>query len=217
VVPNERAFRGADAKPDHQPSDRPLRARASPAQPFLGEASEGAVGARTRPSELDLVIFVGLQASGKTTFYRERFAATHVHVSKDELRNVRHREARQRELVHAALTSGRSVVVDNTNATREDRAALIAQGRAFGARVVGYHFASRVPESLARNRGREGRARVPDIAIFATARRFQAPSHTEGFDALWRVGIAGDMRFEVSEIGRDEPPASTTTATAEVS
>ena len=93
----------------------------------------------------------------------------------------------------------------------------LAQGRAFGARVVGYHFASRVPESLARNRGREGRARVPDVAIFATAKRFQAPSHTEGFDELWRVGIAGDMRFEVSAIPRDEPPASATTATAEVS
>jgi predicted kinase len=172
---------------------------------------------RDRNTSGELVIFVGLQASGKSTFYRERFAATHVHVSKDELRNVRHREARQRELVHAALTTGRSVVVDNTNATREDRAALIAQGRAFGARVVGYHFVSRVPESLARNRGREGRARVPDVAIFATAKRFQAPSHAEGFDELWRVGIAGDMRFEVGEIPRDEPPASTTTATAEVS
>ena len=54
---------------------------------------------RERPAEL--VVLVGLQASGKSTFCRERFAATHVHVSKDELRNVRQREARQRELVQA--------------------------------------------------------------------------------------------------------------------
>src|SRR5205823_4456709 len=130
---------------------------------------------RERPAEL--VVLVGLQASGKSTFCRERFAATHVHVSKDELRNVRQREARQRELVQAALTAGRSVVVDNTNATRADRASLIALARAFGARVVGYHFTSRVPESLARNRGREGRARVPDVAIFVTAKRWEPPAY----------------------------------------
>jgi len=32
---------------------------------------------------LELVIFIGLQATGKSTFYRARFAATHVLVSKD--------------------------------------------------------------------------------------------------------------------------------------
>ena len=36
---------------------------------------------------LELVIFVGLQASGKSTFFRERFATTHELVSKDLLRN----------------------------------------------------------------------------------------------------------------------------------
>lgn len=170
-----------------------------------------------RVSAPELVVLIGLQASGKSTFYRQRFAATHVHVSKDEMRNVRHRDARQRELVQAALTAGHSVVVDNTNATRADRAALIGQARAFGARVVAYHFTSPRAESLARNRGREGRARVPDVAIFATAKRFEAPSCAEGFDALWQVRIAGDMQFEVVEVGAGEPPASATSASAEVS
>jgi predicted kinase len=33
------------------------------------------------------VILIGLPAAGKTTFYREKFHATHDHVSKDLLRN----------------------------------------------------------------------------------------------------------------------------------
>jgi len=36
---------------------------------------------------MELIIFMGLQASGKSTFYRSRFAATHAYVSKDMLRN----------------------------------------------------------------------------------------------------------------------------------
>jgi len=32
---------------------------------------------------LELVVFTGLQASGKTSFYRHHLADTHAHVSKD--------------------------------------------------------------------------------------------------------------------------------------
>jgi len=146
--------------------------------------------------DAELVILVGLQASGKSTFFSERFAATHEHVSKDLFRNNRNRNRRQGQLVEAALRSGRPVVVDNTNPTVEDRRPLIEIGRRFGARVVGYHFDSGVRECLARNAGREGRARVPDVAIFATAKRLVPPSHEEGFDELYRVRLEGAV-FEV--------------------
>jgi predicted kinase len=36
---------------------------------------------------MDLVILIGLQGSGKTTFYRTHFAATHEQVSKDRFRH----------------------------------------------------------------------------------------------------------------------------------
>jgi len=146
--------------------------------------------------DAELVILVGLQASGKSTFFSERFAATHEHVSKDLFRNNRNRNRRQGQLVEAALRSGRPVVVDNTNPTVEDRRPLIEIGRRFGARVVGYHFDSGVRECLARNAGREGRARVPDVAIFATAKRLVPPSRDEGLDELYCVRLNGQA-FEV--------------------
>src|SRR5919205_3228255 len=91
---------------------------------------------------LELGVFVGLQASGKSTFFRERFAATHEHVSKDLFRNNRNPNRRQAQLISAALEQGSSVVVDNTNPTVEDRLALIELGHKFGARIIGYYFES---------------------------------------------------------------------------
>jgi hypothetical protein len=44
--------------------------------------------------DLELVILVGLQASGKTTFRQMRFDGTHVIVSKDLLRNNRRPQSR---------------------------------------------------------------------------------------------------------------------------
>ena len=138
---------------------------------------------------MELVVFIGLQGSGKSSFYRSRFAQTHTHISKDLMSpSNRNKARRQREQIEHALREGQSVVVDNTNVCRTDRLELIAHARAHGARVVGYYFDSSVRECLVRNAGRTGRARVPDVAIFATAKRLERPVLDEGFDALYRVG-----------------------------
>ena len=133
---------------------------------------------------LELVIFVGLPGSGKSTYYREHFAATHVHVSKDLMANVRARDERQRREIETALAAGRSVVVDNTNPSRDVRAPLIATGRRYGAKVTGYFFDVDVRACIMRNREREGRARVPEVAIFTTRKKLQPPALDEGFDEL---------------------------------
>jgi predicted kinase len=148
---------------------------------------------------VELVIFVGLQASGKSTFFRERFAATHEHVSKDLLRN-RDRNRRQAQLIEAAFGAGSSVVVDNTNPTVEDRQSLIRLGRDHGAKIVGYYFESTARECVERNRLRAGKAKVPDVAIYATSKKLVLPSYSEGFDELFRVRLTGSS-FEV----RPEP------------
>jgi predicted kinase len=144
---------------------------------------------------MELIIFVGLQASGKSTFFSERFAATHEHVSKDLLRNNRNR--RQAKLIEAALEEGSSVVVDNTNPAVEDRRTLIELGREFGARIVGYYFESEVRRCIGRNRRRTGKAKVPDVAIYAAAKRLVPPSYSEGFDELFYVHMADDSSFDV--------------------
>jgi predicted kinase len=155
---------------------------------------------------MDLVIFIGLQASGKSTFFRERLSATHAHVSKDLFRNNKNPKRRQTQLIEAALEQGSSVVVDNTNPTLEDRLTLIELGREFGARIIGYYFESEVRRCVGRNRRRTGRERVPDVAIFATAKRLVAPSYSEGFDELFRVRITDDSTFEIRPYGDEADP-----------
>jgi len=146
----------------------------------------------------ECIIFVGLQASGKTTFYRERFASSHEHISRDNFPNARDRERRQAALLAEALERGRSVVLDNTNPTPADRRGPIAVARAHGARVVGYFFESETRASLGRNRRREGKARVPDVAILTTAKRLLPPLPVEGFDEIHCVRLTDQGTFEVT-------------------
>ena len=151
---------------------------------------------------VECVILIGLPASGKTTFSREHFE-THSHVSKDLLHNHQRPDRRQTELISEALSQGRSVVVDNTNASVEVRAPLIALARTHGATVVGYYFATDAASALRRNRTRQGRERVPDVAIFAIRKRLEPPSVDEGFDGLFSVSLdEQNRRFEVTLYSR---------------
>jgi predicted kinase len=155
---------------------------------------------------LEVIVFTGLQAAGKSTFYQQRFQETHGLVSKDLLRNNRRPERRQQQLIGEALTAGRPVVVDNTNPLPADRETIIAVARSFQARVAGYYFASPLAQCLVRNAARGGAARVPDRGLFATAKRLVPPAPNEGFDELWMVETLPGFRFAVSAYGekRDE-------------
>jgi predicted kinase len=143
-----------------------------------------------------MVVFVGLQASGKSSFFRQRFAGTHAQVSKDLLpRSARNKEARQLAQLERALITGGSAVVDNTNPRAADRASLIEAARRHGARSVAYYFEPRIGESLKRNEART--PRVPKAAIFTTAKKLQPPGFEEGFDEIHDVRVADQGGFEV--------------------
>lgn len=149
-------------------------------------------------AQFALILLIGLQGSGKTTFYHRYFAHSHVLVSKDLFPNNRNKPRRQQQLLAQALRAGQSVVLDNTNPTREDRAAAIALAHEFGASVTGYVFPPNVRTALEQNQRREGKARVPDVAIYATVSRFQQPHLGEGFDQLFTICPLPDGDFEIT-------------------
>jgi predicted kinase len=148
---------------------------------------------------LECVILMGLPGAGKTTFCRRHFP-THTHVSKDLIPNASGRDARQRRLIDQALAAGQSVVVDNTHPTRAERASIIAVARARGARTIGYFVDVTTRVAVARNAGRSGREKVPNVAIFTVAKRLERPALDEGFDQLFRVEVTEDREFRVSEL-----------------
>ena len=134
---------------------------------------------------MEAVIFVGIQASGKTSFYRARFFDTHLRINLDMLK-TRHRE---QILLHACIEAKQPFVVDNTNPSVEERARYIKLARSGGFRVVGYYFNSQPKEALTRNNRRTGKARISEKGILGTYKRLCVPTAEEGFDELYYVRI----------------------------
>jgi predicted kinase len=149
---------------------------------------------------MEAVLFVGIQGSGKTSFYKEKFFETHVRISLDMLKT----RQRQNVLVSACLAAGQSFVVDDTNATKARRAEWIAAARAAGFRVSGFYFRTTLGDAIRRNKSR---ARVvPAGGVGATYKRLEPPSRSEGFDDLKVVEIPSGEGFTVSEWPVEEPP-----------
>ena len=114
------------------------------------------------------------------------------------MRNNRRPERRQQRLIAEALAAGKSVVVDNTNPSVEERAGHHRDGARRRERAsVGYFFESPLDECAVRNQARPDEARVPDVGLFATAKRFVRPSLREGFDEILTVRTLPDLRFEI--------------------
>ena len=128
----------------------------------------------------EAVIFMGLQGSGKTTYYQEHFSATHVHVSLDVQRTAE----RQRAALQEAIAAGKSLVVDNTNATRAARAPFIAASKDAGYRVVGCFLDVPVRTAIGRNNHRKDKKAIPVPAILHSAKQLQPPEEEEGFDEI---------------------------------
>lgn len=131
------------------------------------------------------IIFIGLQAAGKSSFYRERFFNTHVRINLDMLR-TRHRE---KLLLHACIEMKQPFVVDNTNVTAADRARYIEPSLRAGFRVVCYYFYPDTAGSRMRNSLRAEVERVPVGAIYGTAKRLESPVWEEGFAAIYGVRV----------------------------
>ena len=142
---------------------------------------------------MEAVILIGIQGSGKSTFYKEKFADTHVRISLDMLRT----KNREKVLLGACLEAKIKFVIDKVNASREERARYIGEAKRFGFRVVGYYLRSDLTSAMVRNSRRTGKGRIPDKGLFDSARRLQIPSHDEGFDELSYVWIDEESRFVI--------------------
>jgi AAA domain len=131
---------------------------------------------------MEAVIFCGVQGSGKTTLYRDRFLETHARVSMDMLRT----RAREAAFLQVCLETRQPFVVDNTNPTAVDRRRYVEPARAAGFRVIGYLIEADAPRSV----------NAPPWAGRATAGRLVRPAPEEGFDELWHaVPAHGEWRI----------------------
>ncbi len=132
---------------------------------------------------MEAIMFVGIQASGKSTFYKEHFFNSHVRISNDLLKT----KNREKLMFALCFDTGMPLVIDNTNASREVRARYIAMLKEHGYRIRCYYFKSDLDRSLEWNGQRQGAECISQVGIFSTHKRLEIPAREEGFDELFYV------------------------------
>lgn len=148
------------------------------------------------------IVLMGIQGSGKSTLFKQRWADTHVRINRDMLKTSNRFEA----LVFACLSTSQPFVLDNTQVHVNGRRRYISLARAAGFRVEGYFFEPDVEGCIQRNAQRL--EPIPEKAIYGTKNKWEAPRSGEGFDALYRVkvvpGRSGHFRFDIQQLPKDE-------------
>jgi len=152
---------------------------------------------------MEMVLFIGIQATGKSSFYLERFFRTHVRINLDMLKTRRREEL----LVKACLEGKTPFVVDKMNLTKANRAAYTGPAKAAGFKIRGYLFESELAAALQRNARRDSAKHVPEAGLRRASATLQVPSYSEGFDHLFLVRMNGQGGFDTEEFN----PSGTST------
>jgi predicted kinase len=149
---------------------------------------------RAKRQLMEIILFCGIQASGKSTFYKEKFFNTHVRISMDLL-NTRNKETKFLDL---SFQTQSKIVIDNTNPTKIEREKYISLAKKFKYKVICYYFISTLEVSLIRNENRTGKEKIPEIGIKNTIKKLEIPSLDEGIDELYRVEI-NNNHFKINK------------------
>lgn len=145
---------------------------------------------------MQLIIFTGVQASGKSSFYLLNLHHSHLRINLDMLK-TRYRE----NLIFEACLAGQAkCVIDNTNPTREDRARYIQRALDAGFEVIAYYFETDLSSTLERNSYRIGKANIPEVGVRATYKKLEMPTLEEGFTEIYVVKIIGNGEFSILPI-----------------
>ncbi len=145
---------------------------------------------------MQLIVFCGVQASGKSTFYQQYFASTHLRLNLDMLK-TRHRE---NILFEAALASKTKLVIDNTNPDLLSRSRYIQRAIDAGFEVIAYYFATDLASTLKRNRQRSGKANIPEAGVRATYKKLEIPKISEGFSEIFQVKMVDGQQFSIQRL-----------------
>lgn len=144
---------------------------------------------------MQLIVFIGVQAAGKSTFFKQYFADTHIRINLDMLK-TRHRE---QILFQACLEAKQPLVIDNTNPTPNDRTRYVLPAKAAHFQTVAYYFDTSLADALTRNAARTGKAQIPEVGIRATFKNLQQPEFAEYFDEIYHVRPIGNQQFIVEK------------------
>jgi predicted kinase len=143
---------------------------------------------------MEAIIFIGIQASGKSTFYKENFFNSHLRISNDLLKT----KNREKLLLEYCKITKIPFVIDNTNITKTVRSKYINIIKQMNYKIIGYYFKTNINQSLEWNKNRSGKEYIPEIGILGMYKKLEIPTLDEGFDVLYYVE-ASNGKFIIKE------------------
>ncbi len=143
--------------------------------------------------EKTLAIIIGVQGSGKSTFYKTQLEKDYVRINLDTLKT----RTKEGKLVEECFEKGYSLAIDNTNPTRFDRSRYIPKAKENGYKIIGYYMVANIEECIKRNNRRK--RKVPTKAIWLTSLKLEMPSYDEGFDEIYIVTSSG-KGYKIKEV-----------------
>ncbi|MBA4452240.1 MAG: AAA family ATPase [Nitrosopumilaceae archaeon] len=126
---------------------------------------------------MDVIMMIGIALSGKTTYRETNF--DHEVIQLSYFNNNRKREL---EYIEECLKEGKSIVIDDTNLTREIRKTHIDLARKYNAQVTGIFM--NTSTGLIEQRRLRRRNPFPVAVINKQLRDLETPTKEEGFDKL---------------------------------
>lgn len=139
-------------------------------------------------------VMVGIPGSGKSTYAKQLEKQGAVRVSLDEIREKLEAETGSKsepkvfseglKQMKEALSQGKDVVCDSTNVYPKKREAYFKIAEQYGAKINAIFINTDKKECLERNSKREGKAKVPAVAIHTSAKKLIPPTVEEGFNQV---------------------------------
>lgn len=139
------------------------------------------------PARLTIILMIGYPGVGKSVFV-ENMILPHglVYVNRDTLKTMK----KCINLADKSLKSGKSVVIDNTNPSREARKVFINLAKQYKARVIVFDFIADFEIAYRLNKARKesGLGHVLPVVVFVKFRmQYQAPHKSEGIHEIYHI------------------------------
>ncbi len=140
-----------------------------------------------------MIIMIGLQASGKSTFCK-----THLSDFKNISLDILNTRNKEKNAILSCLENSENFVIDNTNPSVDDRKKYFEMMHGTDYKVIGYYMKSILTECILRNEHRTGKAKIPRTALASTSKKIELPSYEEGFDEIYYVEMTNNG-FNISD------------------
>lgn len=135
--------------------------------------------------KLEIVLFVGPPAVGKTTFYKKHFEPKgYSHINQDTLKTFE----KCIQSVKETIKSSKPCVIDNTNPSKSTRSQYIKLAKELKCDIRCIHFDSPIEIALHNNvyrafcvKEKDGRTVLPYLAFGSFFKQFEPPKKDEGF------------------------------------